>query len=67
MTDWLATIPLFWGKILAVSAFTGMIVWTWLRPRRFIFQGAPDDAVWRDLRIWATLCLVIQIVIYMSF
>ena len=67
MYQWFASLPLYWGKILAVVGFLGMIIWTWLRPKIFIFHDAPDDSKWRDLRIWATVLLLIQIIIYLSF
>lgn len=67
MVDWLAGIPLVWGKIIAVVGFLGMVIWAWFRPRSFIYQGAPDTGRWRDLRIWATVLMGIQIVLYLIF
>jgi len=67
MYEWLAGLPLYWGKVIAVTGFAGMIIWTWLRPKSFIFHDAPDKRRWRDLRIWATVLLLIQIIIYLSF
>lgn len=67
MYDWLAGLSLFWAKIIAVVGFAGMIIWAWFRPRSFIFHGAPDKHAWRDLRIWASILMVIQIIIYLSF
>lgn len=67
MSDWLANLSLTWGKIIAVIAFVGMAFWTWRRPRSFIFQGAPDSHRWRDLRLWASILIAVQIVIYLSF
>jgi hypothetical protein len=67
MGDWLAGLPLMWGKIIAVIAFVGTTIWAWRRPRSFIYQGASDSRAWRDLRIWATVLMAVQIVIYLSF
>ena len=67
MSEWLAGIPLVWGKVIAVIAFVGIAIWAWKRPRSFVYQGAPDSSAWRDLRIWATVLLAVQIVIYLSF
>lgn len=44
-----------------------MIIWTWRRPKAFIMHDAPDTNRWRDLRIWATVCLGIQIILYFIF
>ena len=67
MADWLASIPLWWGKVVAVVAFVGIAVWAWFQPRRFVLKGAPDNRNWRDLRVWASILMAIQIVIYLSF
>lgn len=67
MVDWLAGVPLGWGKVIAVLAFCGMVVWTWFRPRDFVLRGAPDRHSWRDLRIWASVLLAVQVVLYLAF
>jgi len=67
VSDWLSNISLVWGKIIAVIAFVGVAVWAWRRPRNFIFQGSPDSSRWRDLRLWASILIAIQIVIYLTF
>lgn len=67
MYEWLVSLPLFWAKIISIAGFAGMIIWVWFRPRSFIFQGAPDNRTWRDLRIWASLLMLIQIIIYLIF
>jgi len=67
MSEWLAGIPLFWGKIVAVIFFVGMSVWAWFRPRKYIYEDSPDEKRWRDLRIWATVLLSIQVVLYAVF
>ncbi len=65
--EWLEGLPLVLGKYFAVLFFFGMIIWAWFRPRKYIFEGAPDQSRWRDLRIWATLFLAIQVVLYIIF
>lgn len=67
MSDWLTNLSLGWGKVVAVVAFVGIAVWAWKRPRSFIYQEAPDQSRWRDLRIWASILMVTQILIYLSF
>ncbi|UCH95877.1 MAG: hypothetical protein JSV88_03265 [Candidatus Aminicenantes bacterium] len=67
MYEWLKSIPLFWGKITAVVLFVGIVIWAWFRPKKYIFKDAPDQRWWRDLRIWTTVLLGLQIIIYLSF
>lgn len=65
--EWLEGLPLVLGKYIAALFFIGMIIWAWFRPPWFIFEGAPDKSRWRDLRIWATIFLGIQVVLYIVF
>ncbi len=67
MIEWLSKIPLGWGKIITIAGFAGIVVWVWIRPKIFILEGAPDDKWWRDLRIWASVAMGVQIVLYMIF
>lgn len=67
MVEWLAGLSLAWGKVIAVIFFVGIALWAWRRPKSFIFQGAPDTRRWRDLRLWASILMAVQILIYLSF
>jgi len=67
MMEWLEGLPLVLGKYFAALFFVAMIIWAWFRPSEYIFEGAPDKSRWRDLRIWATVFLGIQVVLYFVF
>jgi hypothetical protein len=67
MGDWLASLPLWWGKAIAVVFFLAIGVWAWRRPRSYIYRGAPDNHGWRDPRVWASVLKAVQILIYMAF
>ncbi len=67
MFNWIDTLPLWTAKIGAGVIFGSIVALSWLMPREFIYHGAPDRALWRDLRIWATLLLLAQCVLYFIF
>ncbi|MFQ6038836.1 MAG: hypothetical protein ACE5LV_09495 [Candidatus Aminicenantales bacterium] len=67
MECWLQDVSLGWGKVIATVFFAGMALWAWFRPKSYIYRGAPDRRRWRDLRLWATLLLGIQVVLYLVF
>lgn len=67
MVEWIEGISLGWGKVMAAVFFVGMIIWAWFRPRSYIYAEAPDQKGWRDLRMWATVFLGIQVILYMVF
>ncbi len=67
MNEFLYSIPVYWGKILAVLFFIAMAVFALKLPKKFIMQGSPDNERWRDLRLWAVVLMASQIIIYLIF
>lgn len=67
MMEWLSDLPLYWAKIVGTVFFVCVIIWALTRPKDYVFRGAPDRKLWRDLRLWAVVVLVVQIVLYMRF
>jgi hypothetical protein len=67
MFEWIHDLPLWSAKVGAVVLFLLILSATWVIPRKDIYSGAPDRARWRDLRIWATLLILAQFVLYSIF
>ena len=62
---WLASLPMWVAMGCAMALFISAIVWVWCLRRDFVFRGAADRTVTRDLRIWATVVVVPYIAIYL--
>jgi cytosine/uracil/thiamine/allantoin permease len=67
MFDFIHQLPLWSAKVGAVLLFLIVLTVTWLIPKSFIYSGAPDMKRWRDLRVWATLLILLQFLIYAVF
>ncbi len=67
MINLLAQIPLSWVKVIVMVLYLILIIWMWLTPREYIFKSSPDNKKWRDLRIWGTLIIIFQSIIYLLF
>ena len=65
--EWLPTLPASWAVVVSIIMILGTIGWCWYRSKNFIFQGAIDNKNWRDLRVWATVLLIVMIIIYLIF
>jgi hypothetical protein len=63
----ISRIPLYWGIVVTVILYAGIGLWAVLRPKKYIYEGAPNKAKWRDLRIWAVVLVVIQIIIHIAW
>ena len=67
MLNLLAQIPLSWVKVIVMVIFLTLIIWMWIIPKEYIFKASPDNKRWRDIRIWGTLIVVVQSIIYLIF
>lgn len=67
MFDFIHDMPLWSAKIGAALLFLAVLVFAWSLPISFILQGSPDRKRWRDLRIWATILILSQFIIYAFF
>jgi hypothetical protein len=64
---WIDSLPLWTGTVCAVGLFVIVGLWALTLRREYIYLGAPDQARWRDLRIWTILVLLPYIIIYLVF
>lgn len=63
MTD----LPLWWASAGTVVIFLLLLVLNWkINPSGYM-TDAPDQARWRDLRVWATALIMAQLMIYFIF
>ena len=67
MSAWLQSLPVAWAAPVSMLAFVALLILLWCFPARHIYGDAPDRARWRDLRIWGTALILIQLGIYWLF
>ncbi len=66
MFDWIMDLPDSLPKWISILTFVVIAIWAWFRPRVYIFTDAPSQKWWCDLRIWATVFMVVQTAIYLA-
>ncbi len=66
MTTWLADAPTVWANVLTVALSLALLAVVWSLPRDEVHGDAPE-ARWRDLRLWATALIALQLAIYALF
>lgn len=62
----LSALPVAWALPLSGSAFLVLLAIVWAIPRDLVLRGAPDGARWRDLRLWATVLVCVQLGVYLA-
>lgn len=65
LDDFLSSLSLTTAKFTTIAFFVLAGLWVLSLSKKFVYLGAPDQARWRDLRIWAILVLVPYIVVYL--
>ena len=66
MTAWVGSLPLGWALPATVLLLLGGLLACWMLPRSQVLADA-EPGRWRDLRLWATVLLLLQIGIYQFF
>ena len=67
LNNWLTDLPTSWANTITMLLFGLLLIILWSFPRRFVLRGAPDQSRWRDIRIWATVLVFVQLGIYTVF
>lgn len=65
--QWLTGLGLGWATGLVVALYLVLVVYAATRSSDFIYEGAPDRARRRDLRLWLIPVVLIQILLYLWF
>ncbi len=63
----LNALPLWWAKAGALALFGGVIALVWALPRDYVYEAGTVPVWHRDLRLWASGLLVIQLALYWVF
>ena len=62
-----AELPVVWANYVSISGFVLLSVLVWLIPKKLIYAQAPDQAKWRDIRLWASALILLQVTLYVLF
>ncbi len=63
----LSTLPVAWANYLSILGFLVLGTLVWLIPKNVIFTEAPDQSRWRDMRLWASVLIAMQLALYTLF
>lgn len=63
MFEWIHSLPLWTANALAMGLFGLILIVCWSLPSAFVWSGS-ERVFYKDLRIWATVLTIIQVLIY---
>jgi len=65
--NFLMNVSSIWAKVIVLALFAVIFVLIWLLPNDYIFKGAPDRKWYRNLKLWATLIVILYGYLYIRF
>ena len=60
-------LPVVWANYISIVGFIFLGILVWAIPKRLIYTDASDQAKWRDIRVWATVLISFQVILYLVF
>lgn len=65
--DWISELDITIAKVLVLMAFFAPLVFAFTLKREYIYKGAVDNKMWRNLKIWILLLIAIMVSVYLYF
>ncbi len=65
--NWLADLPMDWARLFVILSFVFSAVFALSLKKEYIYRGAENRKVWRNLKLWVLLISAAQIAIYLYF
>ncbi|HFE52047.1 MAG TPA: hypothetical protein ENK07_01315 [Bacteroidetes bacterium] len=65
--NWLSGLSMAQAKAIVLGLFALIVLLVWLLPNWYIYRGAADRKIWRNLKIWATIVVFLQAALYWYF
>lgn len=65
--NWAKDLSEMWAKIIVLMAFIAPMIFALTMKKAYIYQGAGDNAWWKNLKLWVVLIVGLQIIIYLFF
>ena len=62
-----ANLPVAWANYISIVGFVFLLIVVWLIPKHVVLTEAKSNSRWRDIRIWATGLIIMQITLYLIF
>ena len=63
----LGAIPLTGVRVLIIALLASLALWALFLPADYAFKGSPSRSPWRDVRIWAAVVIILEIIPYIVF
>lgn len=65
--DWLSGTDLGIAKLLMLMAFIAPLIFSLFLKRGYIYKGAADNKLWRNLKLWIMGLTVVMVSVYIYF
>jgi len=56
-----------WARFLVILAFIIPLIFTLTLPNKYIYLGAEDHKLWRNLKLWVFVIVSVMVAVYLYF
>jgi len=65
--DFLANLSEGWARFLVILAYIIPLIFALTLSRKYIYEGAEDQKLWRNLKIWVFVIVAVMVAVYLYF
>ncbi|NIA31454.1 MAG: hypothetical protein GWP06_16290 [Actinobacteria bacterium] len=65
--EFLANLSEGWARFLVIMAYIIPLIFAFTLPRKYIYEGAEDQKLWRNLKLWVLVIVAIMVAVYLYF
>lgn len=65
--DWISHIDIAQAKLIVLLTFIIPFAFALTLKKSYIYAGAKDQRLWRNLKIWVAILSILMIIVYSSF
>ncbi|NOY57557.1 MAG: hypothetical protein GXO75_01305 [Calditrichaeota bacterium] len=65
--DFLANLSEGWARFLVIMAYIIPLIFAFTLPRKYIYEGAEDQKLWRNLKLWVFVIVAVMVAVYLYF
>ncbi len=65
--NFLANLSEGWARFLVIMAYIVPLIFALTLSKKYIYEGAEDQKLWRNLKLWVFVIVAVMVGVYLYF
>lgn len=65
--NWAVNVSELWARVFIICAFFVPFIFALTMKKSYIYKGLSDRSIWKNLKIWVLILVLVQTLIYAYF